>query len=71
MSRNRFLDHWDADLRGLTDEGVRERLLLASASVEQSLARGSGRNHKAARMWREKFRAAEAELERRGLSSEP
>lgn len=67
MSRNRVIGKWDVDLRGLTDEGVRDRVRLASARAASSLERGMGRNPKAARMWREKLRAAENELERRGL----
>ena len=69
MSRSRLIDKWDADLRGLTDDGVRERLRFAQSSIDDSLARGTGRNPKAARMWRDKLRAAEAALERRALRS--
>lgn len=59
MSRNRLIDKWDADLRGLPDDGVRQRARLAHSRIEDSLARGMGRSPKA-RMWREKLRAAEA-----------
>jgi hypothetical protein len=52
---------------GLTDQGVRDRLLFANKRVTDSLAPGTGRNPKAARMWREKAAQAEAELERRGV----
>jgi hypothetical protein len=62
-----MIDKWELDLRGLTDEGVRDRLALARDHAESSLRPGSGRNPKAARMWREKAVQAEAELERRGL----
>ncbi|GAB7007211.1 hypothetical protein JCM18899A_46860 [Nocardioides sp. AN3] len=58
---------WSNDLRGLTDDGVRERLRLAGKRERAALAKGMGRNPKAGRWWRERLREAEAELERRGL----
>jgi len=67
VSRSRLLSHWDSDLRGLTDDGVRERLRLAERSAADSLRRGMGRSPKAARLWRDNAAAALAELERRGL----
>jgi hypothetical protein len=67
MSRNHMIDKWEADLRGLTDQGVRDRLYLATKNAADSLQRGMGRNPKAARMWREKAAQAAAEPERRGL----
>jgi len=62
-----MIDKWEQDLRGLTDQGVRDRLELAQENATHSLRKGMGRNPKAARMWREKAAQAEAELERRGL----
>jgi len=67
VSRSRLIDQWESDLRGLTDEGVRDRLALATKNAADSLG-GRGWNPKAARMWREKAAQAEAELERRGLA---
>jgi hypothetical protein len=67
MSRSRLIDQWEADLRGLTDQGVRDRLQLATKNAADSPRPGMGRNPKAARMWREKAAQATAELERRGL----
>ena len=67
VSRSRLIDQWESDLRGLTDQGVRDRLALATKHAADSLQRGMGRNPKAARMWREKAAQAAAELERRGL----
>ncbi|MFS0699049.1 hypothetical protein AB6N24_03645 [Cellulomonas sp. 179-A 4D5 NHS] len=67
MSRSRLIDQWESDLPGLSNDGVRDRVRVARESAEQSVARGAGRNPKAARMWRAKLQAAEAELERRGL----
>ena len=67
MSRSRMIDKWEQDLRGLTDEGVRDRLTFARDRASDSLSRGTGRNPKAARMWREKAAQAEAELTRRGI----
>lgn len=62
-----ILKNWAKDLRGLTDDGARARLKLAIEFEQRSTARGTGRNPKAARDWRERIRQAEAELERRGL----
>ncbi len=67
VSRSRLIDQWESDLRGLTDQGVRDRLALATKNAADSLG-GRGRNPKAARMWREKAARAEAELERRELA---
>lgn len=67
VSRNRIIDKWEQDLRGLTDEGVRDRLALARDHAATAVRPGTGRNPKAARMWREKAAQAEAELRRRGL----
>ncbi len=64
-----MLSRWREDLRGLSDDGVRERLRLAQSREASSLERGSGRNPKAARMWRENATLAQAELDRRGLVS--
>ncbi len=61
--------NWEKDLRGLTDGGVKERIAMARRFEASSMAPGMGRNPKAARMWREKLRQAEAELDRRNLDS--
>lgn len=61
--------NWEKDLRGLTFDGVKERIAMARRFEAASLAPGMGRNPKAARMWREKLRQAEAELGRRNLES--
>lgn len=61
-----MIDKWEQDLRGLTDQGVRDRLALARQNARASVAPGMGRNPKSGRMWREKAAQAEAELERRG-----
>lgn len=66
MGKN-VIKNWEKDLPGLSDAGVRERWEMARDAERASLQRGMGRNPKAARMWREKLRAAEDELERRGL----
>ena len=49
-----MIDKWEQDLRGLTDQGVRNRLELAQENAAYSLRRDMGRNPKATRMWREK-----------------
>ncbi|WP_426561927.1 hypothetical protein ACPPVT_15960 [Angustibacter sp. McL0619] len=67
---DKTIKNWEKDLPGLTDEGVRERLMMARKFERWSMDRGMGRNPKAGRMWREKIQQAEAELERRGLSSQ-
>jgi hypothetical protein len=64
-----FQGDWSEDLRGLTDDGVRDRLALAQERERSSLTKGMGRNPKAARLWRDRARLAEAELERRGLAT--
>jgi hypothetical protein len=63
----RRIKNWARDLRGLTDSGVRDRLSLARDYERLSMSKGMGRNPKGGRMWREKVREAEAELERRCL----
>jgi hypothetical protein len=62
-----MIDKWEQDLRGLTDQGVRDRLDLARRNAASSVTPGMGRNPKAGRMWREKAAQAEAELLRRGI----
>lgn len=62
------IKNWGKDLRGLTDAGVQERLRIARDFERASMTKGMGRNPKAGRMWRDKIRDAEAELERRGLT---
>ncbi|WP_426562425.1 hypothetical protein ACPPVT_17335 [Angustibacter sp. McL0619] len=66
---DKTIKNWEKDLPGLTDEGVRERLTTARKFERWSMAKGMGRHPKAGRMWREKIQQAEAELDRRGLSS--
>jgi hypothetical protein len=67
MSRSRLIDKWESDLRGLSDDQVRERQQLARKNAAESLQSGMGRSPKACRMWRRKAEQADAELERRGL----
>lgn len=65
MSRWKLYDNWDADVRGLTIDQLRERQSFARMREQQTLARGMGRNPKAARAWRSKLAAVEDELARR------
>ena len=65
MSRSQLIRHWERDLRGLTDEQLRDRLALAEAFERSSMRKGMGRNPKAARDWRERRDQVEAEMERR------
>lgn len=65
MARWKLLDNWEKDLRGLSEQQLEERIRLARQREADSVRPGMGRNPKAARMWREKREAAEAELERR------
>lgn len=51
MSRWKLYDHWYADLAGLTVEQLRERQAFAVLRAEHAVARGTGRNPKAAREW--------------------
>lgn len=67
MSRSRLIAKWEQDLRGISDEQVRERVDLARKSASDALLSGPARNPKASRMWRQKAAQAEAELEGRGL----
>jgi hypothetical protein len=68
MSRWKLYDHWNADLPSLTVQQLREeRQALAAGRVRSSTARGMGRSPKGARDWREKLRAVEDELLKRGL----
>ena len=60
-----LLKHWDRDLRGLSECQLRDRLRLAREREASSLSKGMGRNPKAAREWRRRREAVEAELERR------
>ncbi|MEU0213375.1 hypothetical protein [Streptomyces canus] len=66
MSRWKLYENWHADLPGLTAEQLRERRDLAAQRAAHAAARGMGRNSKAARDWREKLRAVEDELLKRG-----
>jgi hypothetical protein len=65
MSRWKLLDNWDRYIAGLSDEQLRERLKFAKDRESSSLKPGTGRNPKAARMWRQKREAVEVEIERR------
>ena len=65
MARWKLLDNWEKNLPGLSDQQLQERVRFASQREADSVRPGMGRNPKAARMWREKREAAEAELERR------
>ena len=66
---DKTIRNWEADLRGLSVAGVEERIAMARRFEAASMAAGTGRNPKAARMWREKLRQAEAELERRSADT--
>jgi hypothetical protein len=65
---DKTIKNWETDLRGLTVAGVTERIALARRFEAAAMAPGSRRNSKAGRMWREKLRQAEAELERRNAN---
>lgn len=67
MSPRKIADKWETELRGLPDEQVRERERSAEENERSSLVPGTGRNPKAARMWRSRATAASAELDRRGI----
>jgi hypothetical protein len=64
---DKTIKNWEKDLPGLSEAKLRERWAMARDFEASSMKRGMGRNPKAARMWREKLRATETELERRGL----
>lgn len=67
---DKTIRNWEKDLRGLTVEGVKDRVSMARRFEAAAMAPGTGRNQKAARMWREKLRQAEAELERRNAETQ-
>lgn len=67
MSRWMLYDNWYADLVGLSVEQLRERRAFAAQRAESAVVRGMGRNPKAAREWRERLRAVDDELLRRGV----
>lgn len=67
MSRWKLYDNWYADLAGLSVEQLRERRAFAAQRAEGAVARGMGRNPKAAREWRQRLRAVDDELVRRGV----
>jgi hypothetical protein len=67
MSRWKVYDNWQTDLGGLTVEQLRERRAFAARRAQDAVARRAGRNPKAAREWREKLRAVEDELLKRGV----
>lgn len=66
---DKTIRNWEKDLRGLTVEGVKDRVSMARRFEAAATTPGAGRNPKAARMWREKLRQAEAELERRNAET--
>ena len=66
MSRWKPYDNWYADRAGLSVEQLRERPAFAAERTEGA-ARGMGRNRKAAREWRQRLRAVDDELLRRGV----
>lgn len=70
VSRWGLLDHWERDLPGLTLDQLHERLAMAKDYEVSSMQRGMGRNPKAARDWRRRRSAVEAELERRAQLDE-
>jgi hypothetical protein len=61
------LDEFAADARRAGDERLREMQDWARAHELSSDSKGSGRNPKARRMYRQMREAADAELDRRGL----
>lgn len=67
MSRWKLYANWYADLAGLSVEQLRERRAFAVQRAEGAVTRGMGRNPKAAREWRERVRAVDDELLRRGI----
>lgn len=67
MSRWKLYDNWYADLASLAVEQLRERRAFATERAEGAAARGVGRNPKAAREWRQRLRAVDDELLRRGV----
>jgi hypothetical protein len=67
MSRWKLYDNWYVDLPGLTVEQLRERRAFAAQRAQHAAARGMGRSPKAARDWRERLRAVDDELLRRGF----
>ena len=60
-----MLKTWDRDLPGLTTEQLESRAQFARTRENNALAKGLGRNTKAASEWRAKRRAVEDEIERR------
>ena len=71
VSQWKLIHNWEADLPGLSEAQLRERLDLASGRAESSLRKGTGRNPKAAREWRVRRRQVEVELERRAVDRDP
>ncbi|MFF2364835.1 hypothetical protein ACFVU0_19400 [Streptomyces sp. NPDC058122] len=67
MSRWKLYDNWYDDVAGLTVEQLRERRAFAVQRAQDAAARGMGRSPKAARDWRERLRAVDDELVRRGI----
>jgi hypothetical protein len=67
MSRWKLYDNWFADLVGSSVEQLRERRAFAAERAEGAVARGMGRNPKAAQEWRERLRAVDDELLKRGI----
>jgi hypothetical protein len=60
-----MLKSWDRSLPGLSLDELESRARFAKTRENQSLSNRPGRNPKAAREWRARRRAVEAEIERR------
>ncbi|MET9504034.1 hypothetical protein ABZY42_20295 [Streptomyces sp. NPDC006622] len=67
MGRWKLHADWYADLASLSVEQLRDRRSLAAQRAAHAAARGTGRNPKAARQWRQMLRAVDDELLRRGI----
>lgn len=67
MSHWKIYDNWYADLAGLSVEQLRERRAFAAERATGAVARGMGRNPNAGREWRQRLRAVDDELLRRGV----
>ena len=61
-----MLKTWDQAVSGLSVDELESRARFAQTRERQSLAKGVGRNPKAAREWRARRRVVEEEIERRG-----
>lgn len=66
---DKTIRNWETGLRGLTLDGVQERIEMARRFEAAAMASGRSRSPKAARMWRETLTQAQAELERRNAKA--